>query len=104
MTSQPEFDRLRRTCSTQLSQFISEARQTELQAQPLRLPVGAGAALQFLCQRGVEFDACYTERPESLRIPSSWSGAPCRQCREARWFGRTSLAEQRAREFWSRRR
>jgi uroporphyrinogen-III synthase len=59
MISQREFDRLRRTCSAQLAQFISEARRTERHVQRLRLPVGVETDLQFLSQRGVEFDACY---------------------------------------------
>ena len=59
MASQREFDRLRRTCSAQLAQFIKEARQTERHVRRLRLPVGAEAALQCISQRGVEFDACY---------------------------------------------
>ena len=60
MTSQHrEIDRLRRTCSAQLAQFIKEASQTERDVRRLRLPVGAEAALQLSSQRGVEFDACY---------------------------------------------
>ena len=59
MTNQPQFDRLRRTCSATLTEFITAAHETERQMQTLELPVHVAEDLQFLSQRRAEFDACH---------------------------------------------
>jgi hypothetical protein len=57
MTSQPEFDCLRQACSSALAEFFAFAHETESRMRHLHLPVGVEEDVEFLCQRGVEFDA-----------------------------------------------
>jgi hypothetical protein len=59
MPDQVRFDRLRRTCSARLKQFITEAHQTERLMQNLGLPAGVREFQQFTTQRGAEYDACH---------------------------------------------
>jgi hypothetical protein len=59
MIHQPEFDRLRQSCSATLAEFITAAHETERQMQNLQLPVGEDENLKFLSMQRAEFDACY---------------------------------------------
>ena len=59
MTDQPQFDRLRRTCSARLKQFITEAHQTERRMKNLSLPAGVREFHRLTIQRRAEYDACH---------------------------------------------
>lgn len=68
MADQLQFDRLRRTCSAKLKQFITEAHETERQMQYIRLPVGVQEARQFLTRRQAEYNACHEYLLASSRL------------------------------------
>jgi hypothetical protein len=68
MSDQPEFDRLRQTCSARLEQFITEARQTEFSMKQLTLPVSQEAGRQFSSHRNAEVIAFENYMLASMRL------------------------------------
>jgi hypothetical protein len=68
MIDQPQFDRLRQTCSVTLQQFVTEAYETEQRAQSIRLPVGVQGVLHFMTKHQVEYKACHEYLLASKRL------------------------------------
>jgi hypothetical protein len=76
MTSRPEFDRLRQTCSTALEQFIIEAHKSELSMHHLSMPVSHTAARRFSSQRNAEAAAYENYISTSIRLMNFMLPAP----------------------------
>jgi hypothetical protein len=68
MTDQPEFDRLRQTCSARLREYITAAHETENRMQQLSMPVSLAAVRQFTSQRSAEVVAFENYMLASVRF------------------------------------
>lgn len=68
MTDLPQFDRLRRACSAQLTQFIGEAQQTQRRFDQLPLPASAQQVFQLMSEHRDELNACHEYLEASRRL------------------------------------